>query len=413
MSYFLFVRDQYTKRIDAMSAQTQLTPRNLDGDVNLQVARSRVLPYELNPRTGWKVSLRGNSDGRIGEALNKESIINKSVLRDHSGFKNKELNQYVDLDHLDHSNEHSPAKQVSLPKLTLESARIRDRNAVLLDGREVLDAIGVPNKRQSHDLMLSSAYTSYGVGGEPLFSTTMPSEKNKLGTECMDYVFYSNGALHVDKVLSIPLLSELRRGERSQASCAKDDVPYIKPYHIAEGAFDAPIQKLNRNIGVPNPPNLLGAASEAGIGAQVPRDTIVDAKRLLRSALEKSRVAGNQPLPAGTYAKHAQPEPLLPQKSTSTNKLRDSRDADDERDRDTNAPEESNDNENSPRPPPVPEIPIKTTPSGLWGGKWSGLPTYNHQRTNFWLPSETFASSHIALGVEFSINDPLLCTHWS
>jgi len=81
-----------------MSSVTQLTPRNLDGDVNLQVARNRVLPYHINPRDGWKTSLHGNTDDRIHEALSKESILNKSVLRDHSGFKNKDLNQYIDID---------------------------------------------------------------------------------------------------------------------------------------------------------------------------------------------------------------------------------------------------------------------------------------------------------------------------
>lgn len=409
-----------------MSAQTQLTPRNLDGDVNLQVARSRVLPYELNPRTGWKPALKGNTDGRIGEALNKESIINKSVLRDHSGFKNKELNHYVDLDppaeayHTQFDRNHStknsgnggtggsssPTK-LNLPKLALETARVRDRNAVLLDGKEVLETIGVPNKRQSHDLMLSSAYTSYGAGGEPLFTATMPSEKNKLGTECMDYVFYSNGILHVDKVLSFPLLSEIRRGERSQTSCAKEEESYLHPYLIAEGAFDAPIQKLNQQLGIRNPPGLLGPSSAAGIGAQVDRENIIDAKRMLRSALEKSRTAGNQPLPPGTYEKHAKMEPIEKAYVSTKNKSFAIADENGEHDPEDERNEEDN------GPPPAPEIPVKTTPSRLWGGKWAGIPTYNHQRTNFWLPSETFPSSHLALGVEFSIDDQLLCTQWS
>jgi len=51
----------------------------------------------------------------------------------------------------------------------------------------------VPNKRQSHDLALSSAYSSYSVGGEPQYTASVPSEKNKTGTECLDYVFYTTG----------------------------------------------------------------------------------------------------------------------------------------------------------------------------------------------------------------------------
>lgn len=98
---FLFVFRiflQAARRIDAMSALTQLTPRNLDGDVNLQVARNRVLPYHINPRDGWKHSLHGEADDRVSEALNKESIVNKSVLRNRAGFKNPDLNHFIDLD---------------------------------------------------------------------------------------------------------------------------------------------------------------------------------------------------------------------------------------------------------------------------------------------------------------------------
>ena len=67
---------------------------------------------------------------------------------------------------------------------------------IYIDGRKcliILIIAGIPNKRQSHDLTLSSAYSGYSIGGEPHYTASMPSEKNRIGTECLDYVFYSTG----------------------------------------------------------------------------------------------------------------------------------------------------------------------------------------------------------------------------
>jgi hypothetical protein len=376
---FSFSLVQRQERIDAMSSQTQLTPRNLKGDVNPQVARSRVLPYETNPRDGWKPALHGGIDQRIGEAINKESIINKSVLRDHAGFKNKALNQYVEADELglyQSGSAGKPGARESRP--SAEELRLRDRNAVLLDGKEVLDALGVPNKRQTHDLCLSSAYTGYAVAGEPLFTASMPSEKNKVGTECLDYIFYSTGTLVLEKLLSMPLLSEIRRGERPQASIAREDPLYAKAFHISQGSFNAPIVKMNHVLEVPTDERDL-LSGEAALSNDKARSAVVDAKRLLRNALEKSRVAGNTAVVAQSTI-------------TGTRQHRPSDEGPAEGDGRT---------------------PGNTSASGLWGGKWAPLPALNHQRSNFWMPSETFASSHIALGAEFSIDDNLLCTHWT
>ena len=49
----------------------------------------------------------------------------------------------------------------------------------ILDGRECLEHIGVPNPRQVHNLGLRSAYESYSVSGEPLFTASWPvTQKN-------------------------------------------------------------------------------------------------------------------------------------------------------------------------------------------------------------------------------------------
>jgi hypothetical protein len=264
-------------RIDAMSAETQLTPRDIAGNVYRHVARSRVLPFSVNPRDGWKTGLSGTADPRIAEAMNKESVIMKSVLRDHSGFKNKDLNQYVDVVEDNHTYQvNGPATSTQAPmskvKLNLEAARARDKGSVLLDMKEVLSTVGVPNKRQVHDLLLSSAYAGYGLAGEPLYTATFPSEKNKIGTECMDYIFYSTGALLVHSVLSLPLLTDIRKGERPQASCAMEDFSYVQPFHIAQTAFNAPLRKLYGELGIgvevdgSNSDSISRGAVGAGVG---------------------------------------------------------------------------------------------------------------------------------------------------
>ena len=383
-----------------MSAQTQLTPRNIEGNVNPQVARSRVLPYEANPRYGWKPSLHGISDSRIGEALNKESLINKSVLRDHSGFKNKALNHYIDIDDMDspypESLDHFPSSVV--PKLTIEEVRVKDKHSVLLDGKEVLETLGVPNKRQTHDLCLSSAYAGYGVGGEPLFTASMPSEKNKVGTECLDYIFFSSGTLQLERLLSMPLLSEIRRGERPQASGAKEDVPYTKPFYISEGSFNTPILKLNQTIGVSNPNSEVDLLS-GGVGiiaGKVSRSAVEEAKRVLRSAMEKSRIAGNTPVTSTVLSGTTH--------NINVNNGRGGRPCGDDNDEDAHQQGGGSSGV---------VVHKKTSASGLWGGKWAAFPVQNHQRMNFWLPGETFVSSHLAIGAEFSIDHSLLCTYWS
>ena len=386
-----------------MSAQTQLTPRNLDGNINPFVARSRVLPYETNPRTGWKASLYGNTDQRINEVLNKESVLNKSVLRDHTGFKNKALNHYMDINELEELKQQNNditginniGNKYKIPKFKLdikknndkeddlEDARVRDKNSLLLDGREVFDTLGVPNKRQIHDLCLSSAYVGYSLSGEPLFTASYPSEKNKIGTECMDYIFYSTGTLQIEKLLSLPLLSELRTGERSQASCIREDVSHKYAFPIAIESFDKPIMKLYEEIymkeSIKERKDLL--QPDIQLGEEVPRSVIIDAKRLLKQALAKSRIAGNNHINSNTTGSTHRAT------TTTTSNIH-------------NKSEYSREG----CPP---------SSSGLWGGKWVSPPTHNHQRSSYWLPSDTFASSHLALGAEFSVNDSLLCTQWS
>lgn len=103
------------------------------------------------------------------------------------------------------------------------------------------------------------------------------------------------GTLVVNKLLSIPLLSEIRKGERGQVSHAREDVPFSQPPHISQLSYNAPILALDAKVGVQyteQSGDLLGTGS-TGSSLNVNRDDVAEAKRLLKQALEKSRAAGN------------------------------------------------------------------------------------------------------------------------
>lgn len=50
--------------------------------------------------------------------------------------------------------------------------------------------------------------------------------------------------------------------------------------------------------------------------------------------------------------------------------------------------------------------------SQLWGGVWVPRSVTNSLRSNYWLPNDVFASSHISLGVQLTTDDSLLNTQW-
>lgn len=227
--------------------------------------------------------------------------------------------------------------------------REQDVGGVLIDAREVLDSIGLQNSRQVHNLQLRSVYAGYSAGGEPLYTLSAPKERNRMGTSCVDYIFYSSATISLRAHLSIPCLSQLREGTSPQQPCCVAQIDHSRPMHIARRAFDAPLKKLFQSLNIATDGDLLSSTDDPNSVQAVPRSKIEDAKRFLRRSLVTSHTAGNDGTQKGT----------------------------------------------------------------LWGGKWAPLPTENHQRANFFLPNDVFASSHIALAAEFGLNEDLLAVRWS
>lgn len=50
--------------------------------------------------------------------------------------------------------------------------------------------------------------------------------------------------------------------------------------------------------------------------------------------------------------------------------------------------------------------------SGFFAGNWLPPPVTNPKLYHNWLPNDTYCSSHLALGVELSIRDESLSSHW-
>jgi len=525
-------------RMDAMGAQTQLTPRNMEGDINPLVARARVLPHSVNPREGWKDSLHGLPDPRIKETMMLESVLLRSLLRDHQGFLQRELNYYSDLDPVQAALDSSAAEVAAaanavdavtsvvlqdgggiadfgasviaedsvdtfgsavvgggegegtgggngggsgttahstasasiaaasqssnashiLSMVERERARVRDKESVILDCREVLETVGVPNRRQVHELGLRSAYMSYGPSGEPLFTCSMPSEKNHKGTDCLDYIFYTHDTLRVRSLLSMPLLNDIRHGERPEAACCREDPNYMMAPYTAQNAFDAPLHKLNEAIGVKikHPPvtsssdssstsgetgyydatrakvDLLYSSTQLATNQHVSRSKISDAKRQLKASLLKSHKAGNEVATitlntavlniGGGWDDEEEEEQggggeeeEVDQGEYIDHHSEESAGAASQQKGDTvgNSGGNKTTGAGTGAGRFLGYIAGSAKQSDLWGGQWAPLGTINHQRSNFWLPSEAYPSSHIALGAEFELNDFQLSTMWN
>lgn len=469
-------------KTDPVNSVTQMTPRDIDGYVMHSIPRSRLLPQVVNPRAGWKEKLKGQKDPTITKELMKESVLQKSILRNRTGFRKashntfsyesqydddddveagstyvtpgrenqdagfedgegsggsggggggevkdfsnavirteeeKELDKtiifiesdgYADLEAMDSDQEVIAAKKPeNVPKLESISdssnnhaerdpfaIQLDDRETVVIDCKEALNRIGVANKRQAHDLLLRSAYESYSSGGEPLFTASQPKAMNKSGTECLDYIFHTNNAIRVERVLSLPLLSQLK-GNIPQEPISALDLNSEAPFSICpSNMFDLPKFKASGSDQQSSSSVVITQQQQQQHAQPASRSKIADIKSTIKSILLKSQksqdahstrimaLERNHVLQYGVGGKTAGTS-AKPMKKVS--------------------------NREDLKPVAVPEY----VPSVDFGGSWCPFPRPNVQKQNFWLPNDCFASSHIALMVEFTIDDSSLSTIW-
>mmetsp|Transcript_536 Transcript_536/g.901 ORF Transcript_536/g.901 Transcript_536/m.901 type:complete len:815 (-) Transcript_536:65-2509(-) len=262
-----------------------------------------------------------------------------------------EINNDTNTDLQRNEVENNQTSEESLDKIG-NNVDIYGSGDFILDGRECLEHIGVPNPRQVHNLSLRSAYESYSVSGEPLFTASWPvSQKNlqllkkstadnsqREGIQCMDYIFYSSHGLQLEEYLSLPLLSDLR-GETPAEPISTVDLTALEPFTNCKGVFDERLQQLYGEMRL-----------DSSKMTSHSKHTVNEFKKRLKDKLQASHEIG------GSNMKGKNPQ--------------------------------------------------------FWGGKWSPLVTQNADKTNHFLPNDDFCSSHLAIGAKFSINNALLSSQW-
>jgi hypothetical protein len=117
-----------------------------------------------------------------------------------------------------------------------EKARAMNDDTIF-DAKEAMETCGAPNKRQVHSLDLRSVYETYGVAGEPLYTTSTPDESNYRGVACKDYIFFTARPLNATKLLSIPSLSQMSCDDPRESIICPDPYWY-KPPKVFEEIFN-------------------------------------------------------------------------------------------------------------------------------------------------------------------------------
>lgn len=125
----------------------------------------------------------------------------------------------------------SKAESLSVvPSLNPGGEKARAMNDdTIFDAKEAMESCGAPNKRQVHSLDLRSVYESYGVAGEPAYTTSNPEDAAFKGVACMDYIFFTARPLNATKLLSIPALGKMTCDDPRESLIAPDPYWFAPP----------------------------------------------------------------------------------------------------------------------------------------------------------------------------------------
>eukprot|EP00981_Chlorochromonas_danica_P007531 scaffold1769_cov164-Ochromonas_danica.AAC.4 len=405
--------------VDPLNPRTQLTPRTLTGDTNDQITTARVLPPHSNARMGWKSELNGQLDLRVKTELGRDLITKKSLLRDSNGFKDRKIAMYNDLG--------ITSTYAKINRIT-DLSHGKDGSTMLLDGKEALYHLGLPNKRQIHHQNLRSVYDSYSVSGEPVLTASAPPARLLHNMDCMDYIFYTEGALVPARILSLPSWSSMRQGETPESSHAVPDYCHLLPFSSSIDFFDLFIQRLtNRMIeseedleegekegelllgddAVSNKPmvrtRVSTSLSSSSSSSSYSMEDVSRLKQVLQGALKHSygssgdQGRGNKPS-AGKARRKAVKSPT----------------------RRARSPEHGRHHRHDSKSPSRVARRQESMGTGVlggdymfFGGRWAPFAMRNPARSNYYLPNGVMGSTHIALGAQLLFDDSFLTTSYS
>lgn len=361
---------QIKHEVNLVQPRTHLTPRTVDGEVNAEISTTRVLPIHSNPRHGWRTDLGGQHDADVLAEISREFVTRKSVLRTSEGFKDSKINKYEDRGI---QSNYSKINRVS------ELTNGRDGSTMILDCKEALYHIGAANKRQVSHMQLRSAYDSYSSSGEPTVTCSIPPSKLLHATECLDYIFYSEGPLVVARVLSMPSWQAMRSGETPEASQAIPDYCHANPFAHSMDLFDMLLQRLLNKLNV----DLEEDNQKLDFGSTYSNQDVARVKNVLQIALARSY--GSTGTTVGT-------KPISGKKKAAASRTK--------------------------SPPRARRTgSLGTGALGpdymFYGGRWAPFAIRNPARANYYLPNGSFGSTHLAIGAEFLFDDSMLTTTYA
>ena len=222
------------------------------------------------------------------------------------------------------------------------ASKIND--STIMDGADLFKNLGRTHFRQLHDLGLRSAYEQYSTAGEPLYTTSYPSEEGRPGVFCGDYIFYSKNSMYCTRVCALPEITMLSGSNPREILCKAD--PY---YQLPASQFRSSFNQ--------------GHAFEpkGGYGhTAATRSDINNCKKQILAHLDASTRITEMTAPLrGTHGG-----------------------------------------------------PTGCGDRVFWGGIWSPMVDKNEKRDMQWLPNDTFASSHMAMGAHISFLDGYLAGEW-
>lgn len=140
-----------------------------DGKEGMEKGKDEVQGHGMNGSTGVEEEASFFSVEEEEEEVKHLSVANEEAKEEDDGDARSNLTGSIgDME----ADENSGKEE--------EDDRSNGDGDYILDGRECLEHIGASNPRQVHTLSLRSAYESYSVGGEPIFTTSVPVTKKNL-----------------------------------------------------------------------------------------------------------------------------------------------------------------------------------------------------------------------------------------
>ena len=403
--------------INPIKAEFQLSPRNIKGNFDFEAPRGRVLPYSLNPKSGWNPEYNGVENPKIKQFLESDEILRKEALKRSIKEKKDRISEEVveeiqqpSVDSIESVTELKITststvslniQDDSLEEIKFESFSLNpsiagagsekskidelssdlinnhpipqssaddndidrtfDDDDILLDGRDITKHLGARSIRQKHTLNLRSVYESYSTASEPFFTSSSPETPFKIALR-ENLLKNNNNSLAYSEFKPIYEVCCLDYIFVSSSLFKVSSVLTLPNVYQLEG-FDPREKNLSSDIYFNKPPPKFN-------------DFFSGNMKRLDSSL------GNSLVTEGGGSSWDDPKRVIAQSLNMASDLKSIL---------------SNKNKTS---------------SFLWYGSWVPNQIANSKKRHNWLPNDKYGSLHLALCVDLFINNENLSVGW-